>query len=371
MWAGAGEDGAARRITLERVKARHTGVPHVIVSFEPAAHSPARARAADATETEFDLDKVSREQLGALEAELRSTRENLQAAIEQLEASNEELQASNEELLASNEELQSTNEELQSVNEELYTVNAEYQRKIAELVELTNDMNNLLQSTDVGTIFLDSDLRIRKFTPQIAQGFQLVAHDVGRPIETFAHSLRHPGLLEDLRQCLATGERVERKLDDVQGRAYFLRILPYRAKGTTRRGRADAHRRERDEGDRGRAVPRAVPARQPALQRAGRDLLQGRARPVHPREPRDGGPPRGRTIRARWWARARRRWSASTPRGRAPPPTNAWSRAARRSTTCSRTAPRPTGLPGGSWLRACRCTTAPGASSGSPASCGT
>src|SRR4029077_13175783 len=140
-------------------------------------------------QTEIELDPVSREQLAALEGELSHTKENLQAAIEELETSNEELQASNEELHASNEELQSTNEELQSVNEELYTVNAEYQRKIAELVELTNDMDNLLSSTEVGTIFLDAQLKIRKFTPQIAETFDLVLHDVGRSIETFRNDI--------------------------------------------------------------------------------------------------------------------------------------------------------------------------------------
>ena len=104
-----------------------------------------------------------------------------------------------------NEELQSTNEELQSVNEELYTVNAEYQRKIGELTELTNDMDNLLASTEIGTIFLDAELKIRKFTPQIAKAFSLVPHDVGRSIETFVHQMKHPELVEDLNRVLATG----------------------------------------------------------------------------------------------------------------------------------------------------------------------
>src|SRR5207244_12603685 len=125
-----------------------------------------------------------------LEAELGTTKESLQAAIEQLEASNEEMQASNEELQSSNEELQSTNEELQSVNEELYTVNAEYQRKISELTEMTNDMDNLLASTEIGTIFLDPELKIRKFTPQIAEAFSLVPHDVGRSSETLVHQMK-------------------------------------------------------------------------------------------------------------------------------------------------------------------------------------
>ena len=133
------------------------------------------------------MDQVSREQLRTMEAELTHTKENLQSAIEELETSNEELQAVERGAQTSNEELQSTNEELQSVNEELYTVNAEYQRKIAELTELTNDMDNLLSSTEVGTIFLDKQLRIRKFTPQIAETFTLVPHDLGR-----SHRDLHP-----------------------------------------------------------------------------------------------------------------------------------------------------------------------------------
>ncbi len=149
---------------------------------------------------------MSREQVGALEAELIYTKENLQAATEELETSNEELQAANEELLASNEELQSTNEELQSVNEELYSVNAEYQRKIMDLTELGNDMENLLASTDIGTIFLDRQLRIRKYTPQIAETFNLMPHDVGRPIDAFSNTVDDPELGLDLKRVLSSGE---------------------------------------------------------------------------------------------------------------------------------------------------------------------
>jgi two-component system CheB/CheR fusion protein len=222
-------DDPPQKISIRRIRARNAGCPHLLITFEPT-EGPAEAPAPLA-ETEIDLGKVSSEQLAALEAELSHTRENLQAAIEELQASNEELQASNEELQTSNEELQSTNEELQSVNEELYTVNAEYQRKIGELTEMTNDMDNLLSSTEVGTIFLDGNLRIRKFTPQIAETFSLLPQDVGRPIETFAHKLTYPGLVEELRRVVACGASIERELRDVQGRAYFMRMLPYRAKG--------------------------------------------------------------------------------------------------------------------------------------------
>src|SRR6185295_13377919 len=210
------------------VAGRSTSARYLVVSFE--SHQPDRVRAA-AAPIQIDVDQLSQQQLATLEAELGTTKESLQAAIEQLEASNEELQASNEELQSSNEELQSTNEELQSVNEELYTVNAEYQRKIAELTELTNDMDNLLASTEVGTIFLDGQLRIRKFTPQIVDTFGLLPHDVGRPIETFAHKMRYPELVPDLKRVVTSGQAIERDLIDPHGKSFFLRLLPYRVKG--------------------------------------------------------------------------------------------------------------------------------------------
>ena len=233
-------DEQLHRLSLRRIQSRRGGPQHVLVTCEALPEPPhvdgTPLRAATGIEQresqEFNLDQISREQLGRLESELNHTKENLQAAIEELETSNEELQASNEELQASNEELQSTNEELQSVNEELYTVNSEYQRKITELTELTNDMDNLLSSTDVGTIFLDRQLRIRRFTPQIAETFDLVAHDVGRSIETFAHKLQYPELLQDLKHVRENAQPVERELHGPDGKVFFLRVLPYRSKGT-------------------------------------------------------------------------------------------------------------------------------------------
>jgi len=227
VFRGVHLDDEPYKVTIRRVQNKKGQGSHVLISFELLDATPASSQ----PETEIDLRHVPREQLGALEAELSRTKENLQSATEELETSNEELQAANEELLASNEELQSTNEELQSVNEELYSVNAEYQRKIADLTELANDMDNLLSSTDIGTIFLDRELKIRKFTPQIAETFNLLPGDVGRPIETFTYAVEHPELNEDLKRVLATGERVERELRDRHSRSFFLRILPYRAKG--------------------------------------------------------------------------------------------------------------------------------------------
>ncbi len=217
------------RLTVKPVFARSQPLLHLLVSIE----AEATTAALPVTETEYNLGKVSRDQLDTLEAELRYAKENLQATVEEVETSNEELQATNEELLAANEELQSTNEELQSVNEELYTVNAEYQKKIAELTQLTNDMDNLLQATDVGTVFLDENLCIRKYTAKIAELFNLLPHDVGRPLGTFTHTLDDPRLMDDVEAVLSDGQVVERQVTDRTGRHFYLRILPYRASGAT------------------------------------------------------------------------------------------------------------------------------------------
>ena len=169
-----------------------------------------------------------RDQVAALERALRIAKENLQTTIEELEASNEELQATNEELVASNEELKTTNEELQSVNQELFNVNAEHQHKIGELTQLTEDMDLLLGSTEVHTLFLDRELRIRRFTPLIAEVFHLVASDVGRRIEAFNHALREPAIYAEAQRVVATGAPFEQQVGGAGDTWYLLRILPYR-----------------------------------------------------------------------------------------------------------------------------------------------
>ena len=213
------------KLTVEPILNRHSHMTHLFIALEPLGAPVTTPR----EPTSIAVDQASREFVNSLEAELHHTRENLQAVVEELETSNEEMQASNEELVASNEELQSTNEELHSVNEELYTVNAEYQRKITELTELTEDMDNLLRSTDIGTLFLDHKLYIRKFTPQIGRVFSLMPQDVGRRIDNFSHNIRHPALLEELTTVLEGGGRIEKEVQDRSGAWFFLRILPYRS----------------------------------------------------------------------------------------------------------------------------------------------
>ncbi len=170
-----------------------------------------------------------------LERDLKVTEESLQSTIEELETSNEELQATNEELMASNEELQSTNEELHSVNEELYTVSAEHQRKIDELTELTDDMENLLRATDIGTIFVDPELRIRRFTPAAARTFNLVQHDIGRPLEHITYRFDYPDLISDVNAVRERGVTTSREID-VDGNTCLLRILPYKSQSEDNRG---------------------------------------------------------------------------------------------------------------------------------------
>lgn len=176
----------------------------------------------------YDEKENSVRRITDLEYELNHKEETLQATIEELETSNEELQATNEELLASNEELQSTNEELQSVNEELYTVNSEYQNKIEELTELNDDMNNLLNSTEIGTIFIDKNMRIRKFTPGVKKQLNLLDGDVGRPLSHISHNLDVKDLLKDGARVLENLTKVEKEVKGKEGRWYLMKIIPYR-----------------------------------------------------------------------------------------------------------------------------------------------
>ncbi|MBC5838801.1 CheR family methyltransferase [Flavobacterium muglaense] len=179
---------------------------------------------------QYELDEFSKQRIDDLEIDLKTKQEELQYVVEELETSNEELQASNEELMASNEELQGTNEELQSVNEELYTVNTELQAKNKELQDLSNDINNLLISTDIGTLFLDNTLVIRKFTPALKKHFNLEDTDIGRPISNFTHKFpnRNDGeFIESIKTVISTQTAIELEIFDTDGNIYLNKILPY------------------------------------------------------------------------------------------------------------------------------------------------
>lgn len=174
---------------------------------------------------------VSDERELHLERELQFTRENLQATVEEFETTNEELQATNEELMASNEELQSTNEELQSVNEELQTVNSEHQIKLDQMTELNNDMNNLLNVTNYGILFLDIELNIRKFTPIMGQILKLMPQDVGRPLVHFSQDNLELNLIEIAKEILVSRQATEHHCKSSQGSPYLVRAFPYLTDG--------------------------------------------------------------------------------------------------------------------------------------------
>lgn len=164
-----------------------------------------------------------------LEQELNYTKESLQATVEELETSNEELQAANEELLASNEELQSSNEELQSVNEELHTVNAENQSRINELVELTNDINNLLAISRVSTMIVDGDLRIRKMSIGISDILGIKDDDNGAPLEIISRSMDFPNILEMAKRVIHRRKEEEIIVSKNHDSPNILiRMIPYR-----------------------------------------------------------------------------------------------------------------------------------------------
>lgn len=176
----------------------------------------------------FDIGKDAEQRIYDLEQELQFNKENLQATIEELETSNEELQATNEELLASNEELQSTNEELQSVNEELHTVNAEFQSKIIELTELNNDFDNLLANIKIGTMFLDENLELRKYSSEIKKIFKISGGDVGRHVSYLLHSIVGINLFELISDVDKNGTGKELVIVTQEGSSFLMSILPYK-----------------------------------------------------------------------------------------------------------------------------------------------
>ncbi len=179
--------------------------------------------------SETDAITALQHELRAKEEYLVTTSEELATANEELKSANEELQSTNEELQSTNEEMETSKEELQSVNEELATVNAEMQQKIHELSRANNDMNNLLAGTGIGTIFVDQDLRVQRFTPPATSVINLIATDVGRPIaHIVSNLLGYDHLVEDLREVLDTLTPREIEVQSKAGVWYSLGIRAYR-----------------------------------------------------------------------------------------------------------------------------------------------
>ncbi|MDH2240763.1 PAS domain S-box protein [Pseudomonas sp. GD03909] len=174
--------------------------------------------------------------LTQLEAELQQTKEQLQITMEhsetsteELRASNEELQAINEELRSATEELETSKEELQSINEELTTVNFELKAKVDETSKINDDLQNLISSTDIATLFVDRKMRIKWFTPRTQDIFNVIGNDAGRSLSDITHNLDYPLLHKDAAKAFEELHLVEREVQDRDGNRWYLaRFLPYR-----------------------------------------------------------------------------------------------------------------------------------------------
>ncbi|MDP2903727.1 MAG: CheR family methyltransferase [Methylovulum sp.] len=178
-----------------------------------------------------------KQELQAKEDYLLSTLEELESSNEELKSANEEMQSVNEELQSANEELETSKEELQSVNEELATVNAELQTKVDVASQLHSDMNNLLDSSGIATIFVDNNLRILRFNPLVTQIINLIPHDTNRPVNHIVSNLVNYGRLgEDIKSVLKTLIPIENRVQATDGKWYIMRILPYRTLNNTIEG---------------------------------------------------------------------------------------------------------------------------------------
>ncbi len=230
------------------IPVQFNGAPHrVFLQVRPVASSDGGHRQAavffiegdalvelvgDSVEVERDQATQStirglKEELELTRSRLRSSREEFEGANEELRAANEEMQSVNEEYRSTAEELETSKEELQSINEELQTVNAELKIKLDGVSRANNDMQNLMAATEVGTLFLDSQLRIKRFTPAITELFNIKAPDEGRSITDFTHRLDYPTFIEDARTVLKERTVIEREIES-NGNWYLTRLRPYR-----------------------------------------------------------------------------------------------------------------------------------------------
>ena len=188
------------------------------VTTETGKRSPRRAQ------RELELEKL----LAQAQQEVQRLREEMQTSQEEVKSASEELQSTNEELQSTNEELTTSKEEMQSLNEELQTVNVELQSKVDELSSANNDMKNLLNSTDIATIFLDNALHVRRFTTQATRLFKLIPGDIGRPLSDIVTNLNYPNLQIDAEEVLSTLAFSDREIVNTDGRWFQVKIMPYR-----------------------------------------------------------------------------------------------------------------------------------------------
>jgi two-component system, chemotaxis family, CheB/CheR fusion protein len=224
-------NGAAKQVYIQVRPIRHEGAaPLALVMFIEGDEVPPDqdAHLKPAPDSNGEVLRQLHEELRATRARLKANMEEFEGANEELRAANEELQSISEEYRSTAEELETSKEELQSVNEELQTVNNELKLKLDSVSRAHSDLQNLVTATDVGTLFLDTALHIKRFTPRISELFNVTAADEGRPITDFTHRLRYERLTDDARKVLAELDSLEHEVEADGGQWYLLRIRPYR-----------------------------------------------------------------------------------------------------------------------------------------------
>ncbi len=204
------------------------GMVMIVFIDQAAAPEGKKRKSSKASPSDHARVLELEQELQQLRERLRSTREDMQSSQEELKSANEELQSTNEELQSTNEELTTSKEEMQSLNEELQTVNAEQQSKMDELARMNNDMRNLLNATEIATVFLDSEFRIRRFTKGVNKLFKLIPGDVGRPLGDIVSHLCYPEIIDEAEEVLRTLVFSEKQVATRDGGGYLVRIMPYR-----------------------------------------------------------------------------------------------------------------------------------------------
>jgi len=226
-----GEDAGAQTLDLTVQVIRDPealrGMVMIVFTDRPAPVKKRPARSGTAPTDALRVPELEQELL-QVRAKLQTAREEMQSSQEELKSTNEELQSTNEELQSTNEELTTSREEMQSLNEELQTVNAEQQSKMDELSRINNDMRNLLNSTEIVTLFLDNDCHIRRFTKGVNKLFKLIPSDVGRPLGDIVSHLLYPEIIEEAEEVLRTLAFSEKQVVTGDRRWYLVRIMPYR-----------------------------------------------------------------------------------------------------------------------------------------------
>lgn len=224
-------DGQVRRVSLvvkPRLGAGSERLAMVMFLETSADASDATPNGPVVRDPRVDVVRHLEEEVLRTQENLRTSREESDAVNEELRAANEELQSINEEYRSTAEELETSKEELQSANEELETVNAELKSRVDEISQANNDLENLMAATEIGTLFLDHDLRIGRFTPSLATLFNVTSSDRGRPITDFTHRLLYAGFAGDARAVLTRLTPVEHEVESVDNRWYLMQLRPYR-----------------------------------------------------------------------------------------------------------------------------------------------